>query len=67
MAGHRYHMRLGKGHKAIAKLLLSRGDVAADSQDRYGQTPLSWAAIKGHEVIAKLLLSRGDVAADSQG
>ena len=29
--------------------------MAADSQDEYGQTPLSYAASKGHEVVVKLL------------
>ena len=54
------------GHEAVVKLLLSRDDVAADSQDEDGRTPLSWAAENGHEAVVKLLLSRDDVAADSQ-
>lgn len=44
------------------KLLLNRDDVATDSRDKYGWTPLSWAAEEGHETIVKLLLSRDDVA-----
>jgi ankyrin repeat protein len=38
------------------KLLLERDDVALDSKDDYGQTPLSWAAIRGHEAVVELLI-----------
>jgi ankyrin repeat protein len=31
------------------------GDVAADSKDKDGRTPLSLAAAMGHEAVAKLL------------
>jgi hypothetical protein len=37
-------------------LLLGRKDVAADSVDREGRTPLSYAAELGHEAIVKMLL-----------
>ena len=47
------------------KLLLGRGDVNPDSLDKYGQTPLSLAAMRGHEGIVKLLLGREDVNPDS--
>jgi hypothetical protein len=41
-------------------------DVAADSKDEDGRTPLSWAAERGHEAVVKLLVERDDVAADSK-
>jgi ankyrin repeat protein len=37
------------------KLLLEQDDVAANSTDSSGQTPLSWAAGEGHEAVVKLL------------
>ena len=55
-----------RGNVAIVKLLLSRDDVLADSQDRDDRTPLSWAAENGYEAVVKLLLSRDDVVADLQ-
>jgi ankyrin repeat protein len=51
------------------KLLLeiSRiSNVAADSKDDHGWTPLSWADGGGHEAVVKLLVERDDVAADSK-
>ena len=33
-----------------------RDDVEVDSKDKYGQTPLWWAARNGHEAVLKLLL-----------
>jgi ankyrin repeat protein len=47
----------GKGHEAIAKLLLETGKVDVDSKSEDGWTPLSWAAESGYEAIAKLLQS----------
>ena len=44
------------------KILLRREDVAPDSADKSGRTPLSWAAANGYEDIVKILLGRGDVA-----
>ena len=35
----------------MVKLLVEREDVAADSEDIVGRTPLSWAARGGHEAV----------------
>ncbi|KAF2186011.1 hypothetical protein K469DRAFT_573971, partial [Zopfia rhizophila CBS 207.26] len=43
------------GHEALAKLLVERDDVEADSKDNDGRTPLSWATLIGNEAVAKLL------------
>ena len=40
------------------KLLLEKG-ADVESKDRYGRTPLSWAAGNGHEAVVKLLLEKG--------
>jgi ankyrin repeat protein len=40
------------------KLLVERADVEADSRDRDGRTPLSWAAGNGYEAIVNLLKSK---------
>jgi ankyrin repeat protein len=42
----------------VVKLLVERDDVAADSKDNDGQTPLSRAAWGGHEAVVKLLRSK---------
>jgi ankyrin repeat protein len=39
----------------VVKLLLEKG-AELESKDKYGQTPLSWAAERGHEAVVKLLL-----------
>ena len=45
----------------VVKMLLAREDVAPDSEDANGRTPLSHAAGNGRRGAAKLLLRRGDV------
>ena len=44
-------------HETVVKLLINAGKVDINSKDRYGQTPLSWAAEGGHEAVVKLLQS----------
>jgi ankyrin repeat protein len=46
------------GHEAVVRLLLER-DTAVDTKERYGRTPLWWAATNGHEAVVRLLLDRG--------
>jgi ankyrin repeat protein len=49
----------GTGRGAAVKLLLDKDGVDPDSKDnKYGRTPLSWAARNGHEVLVKLLQSQ---------
>ncbi|KAF2180965.1 ankyrin, partial [Zopfia rhizophila CBS 207.26] len=40
------------------------GKVDVNSKDRYGQTPLWWAARNMHEAVVKLLLDTGMVDVD---
>ncbi len=48
------------GHEGVVKLLLETGKVDANSKDdQYGQTLLSWAAMRGHEGVVKPLLTVG--------
>ena len=39
--------------------MLEYDDVAVDSKDGYGRTPLWWAAENGHEMVVKLLVEKG--------
>jgi ankyrin repeat protein len=48
-------------HETVVKLLINAGKVDINSKDRYGQTPLSWAAEGGHEAVVKLLQSFNSV------
>ncbi|KAH8688669.1 hypothetical protein GQ44DRAFT_802460, partial [Phaeosphaeriaceae sp. PMI808] len=57
------------GHDSVLTylLLLGTGKVDVDAKDnKYGRTPLSWAAEKGHEAIVKLLLDTGKVDVDAK-
>jgi len=53
------HLVASIGLVKIVWLLLEREGVDADSKDRDGRTPLSWAARNGHEAVVKLLLEKG--------
>jgi len=46
-------------------MLLEWEDVAPDSVDYDGRTPLSWAAESDDEAIVRILLEREDVALDT--
>ena len=52
------------GHESVVEMLLGRGDVDPNQQDRDGKTPLWWAALRGHEGVVKILLGRDDVNFD---
>src|SRR5947207_8079009 len=55
------------GRMGVMQLLLSREGVDVDSNDdKYGLTPLSWAADNRHERVVQLLLSREGVDVDSK-
>ena len=64
------HLAADFGLLYVSERLLSEMsrniDVAADSKDNYGRTPLWWAVGGGHEALVKLLVERDDVAADSK-
>lgn len=58
----------GSGHKAVVRLLLSRG-ASVGSRDRlYGLPILSWAALGGEESIVQQILNAGaDINDDKSG
>ncbi len=41
-------------------------NIAIGSKDKYGRSPLWWAAGRGHEAVLQLPVQRDDVAADSK-
>ena len=43
----------------MVKMLLAKDGVDPGSMDKYGQTPLSWAAQNGREAVVELLLREG--------
>jgi ankyrin repeat protein len=45
----------------MVKLLLSNDDVDPDCKDKYGRTPLWYAAANMRATVVKLLLTTGDV------
>jgi ankyrin repeat protein len=48
----------------VTTVVDSEDNIAMDSKDSRGQTPLSWAAGNGHEAVAKLLLNKEGVGPD---
>ncbi len=48
-----------EGDEATVKMLLEQDDVEIDSRDKYGQTPLAWAAENGHRLVGHILLEHG--------
>jgi len=51
---------------AIVRLLLDEYNVEADSRDKDGRSPLSYAAECGHDAIVRLLVDKSNVEADSK-
>jgi hypothetical protein len=52
------HLAAYFGLEEITSTLLKKG-YQSDCKDKYGRTPLSWAARSGHEAVVKLLLEKG--------
>jgi ankyrin repeat protein len=48
-------------HQAVVELPLATDGVGPDSKDKYGRTPLSWAAENGHEGVERLLIDKGTI------
>ena len=51
--------KVSSPYQAVVKLLVEQGDIAADSKDDLGRTPLSRAAERGHEALVKLMVKKG--------
>jgi ankyrin repeat protein len=49
----------------VVKLLLGKG-AELETNDKNGQTPLSWAAENGREAVVKLLLAKGGIDLNSK-
>lgn len=47
------------GQRGSSKAAAREGR-SAESKDRNGERPLSWAAEKGHEIVVRLLLEKGE-------
>jgi ankyrin repeat protein len=48
----------------VVKLLVERDDVDADSKDKDGRTPLSYAVEGRYEAVVQLLVDRDDIDAE---
>jgi ankyrin repeat protein len=46
----------GKEQEGIVKLILQRGGIVMDTQDKRGRTPLLWSTRSGHVAIVELLI-----------
>ena len=62
------HLVAMYGLTCLAEMLLKEPVYHSyvDTKDKYGRTPLSWAAASGHEAVVRLLVERDDVEADSK-
>jgi len=58
MAGHRLAGPLGMATMPLLSYFLDEG-ATIESEEEYGQTPLSWAVQNGHGAVVKLLLDKG--------
>jgi ankyrin repeat protein len=54
------------GHGRIVKLLIERNDIDVNPKDKYGETPLQYAAKGGHEEMVKLLMGYKNVDVNSK-
>jgi ankyrin repeat protein len=61
-----FHIAAFFGSSGIMAHLISTDQTNLGSTDKYGWTPLSWAARNGHDAVVKLLLDTGKVDADSK-
>ncbi|XP_065195946.1 uncharacterized protein LOC135827367 [Sycon ciliatum] len=52
------HVCASRGHKALCELLIRKG-IAVNVQDKYGSTPLHFAAYGGHVSVIECLLNAG--------
>ncbi|KAL8402589.1 hypothetical protein RB596_009093 [Gaeumannomyces avenae] len=50
----------------VVQFIHQAGKIDVDSKDKWGQTPLWWAARNGREAIVKLLLATGKVDVESK-
>jgi ankyrin repeat protein len=50
----------------VVRQLLAKGGLDPDSKNKYGRTPLSWAATNGREAAVKLLLATDGVDPNSK-
>ena len=53
------HGAAGYGQTEIAELLLINGAILDLKDDKYGITPLHYAAFRGHKGTTELLISKG--------
>jgi len=55
------HIPCAETRPPSVRTLLERDDVDPDKADKWGQTPLLWAANNGREGAVRMLLERNDV------
>ncbi|CAM9911091.1 unnamed protein product [Ectocarpus sp. 6 AP-2014] len=58
-AGEMVHCAASQGLTFAVQALLAEGRIACDAKDRFGKTPLHWAAGQGHVEIVLVLMGAG--------
>ncbi|CAN0368821.1 unnamed protein product, partial [Ectocarpus sp. 8 AP-2014] len=58
-AGEIVHCAASQGLTFAVQALLAEGRIACDAKDRFGKTPLHWAAGQGHVDIVLALMDAG--------
>ncbi|CAM9327967.1 unnamed protein product, partial [Ectocarpus sp. 13 AM-2016] len=53
------HCAASQGLTFTVQALLAEGHIACDAKDRFGKTPLHWAAGQGHVDIVLALMDAG--------